>query len=96
VPRIIDVLIQASVYRLVVKNQHLVFRGSCTRDPIVLIIEIPHAVVVLATPMNIAMINGNKYTNKVMREKDGIRSTYANMHPIIIPLVSNPKLRADL
>src|ERR1051326_8366728 len=53
-------------YRLADKSQRQRLEVSCTRDPIVPIIETPQAVVVLATPVRAASKNGSPTTSMVM------------------------------
>jgi len=53
------------VYRLVERSQRQRLEVSCTRDPIVQIIEIPQAVVVLAMPIRAARKNGRAATSRI-------------------------------
>src|SRR5436305_8261140 len=59
----IDLPRQATVYRLADRSQRQRLEVSCTRDPIVPIIETPQAVVVLATPVRAASRNGSPATS---------------------------------
>src|ERR1051326_1687117 len=87
VPSSIAVLRQARVYRLADSSQRQRLGVSCTRDPIVPIIETPQAVVVLPTPVRAASKNGRAATSMIIAGSAPlfIRVISASNNPVTTP-----------